>query len=212
MPKKSTMSCLNNYRPVTLTPIIMKCFERLITRHIKILLPPSLDHLHFAYCPNCSKDDDDIAITLYLDLTNLDRKDSCVQMMFIDFSLAFTTIIPQHLIEKLSLLGPNTSLYNRILNFLTGRPQDYTLNTCTALYKLIHTVGYCGSAEEIINNDQGLWMYWPKYKRHLSTTSNSQTPNSTMAKTKELSKDTRNKIVDLHQAGKTESAIVEVYL
>ncbi|KAK3530383.1 hypothetical protein QTP86_024419 [Hemibagrus guttatus] len=47
----------------------------------------------------------------------------------------------------------------------------------------------------------------PKYKRHLSTTSNSQTPNSTMAKTKELSKDTRNKIVDLHQAGKTESAI-----
>ncbi|KAI3368466.1 hypothetical protein L3Q82_025484, partial [Scortum barcoo] len=45
------------------------------------------------------------------------------------------------------------------------------------------------------------------YKRHLSTTSNSQTPNSTMAKTKELSKDTRNKIVDLHQAGKTESAI-----
>ncbi len=28
-----------------------------------------------------------------------------------------------------------------------------------------------------------------------------------MAKTKELSKDTRNKIVDQHQAGKTESAI-----
>ncbi|KAK3530439.1 hypothetical protein QTP86_024351, partial [Hemibagrus guttatus] len=46
-----------------------------------------------------------------------------------------------------------------------------------------------------------------KYKRHLSTTSNSQTPNSTKAKTKKLSKDTRNKIVDLHQAGKTESAI-----
>ncbi len=46
-----------------------------------------------------------------------------------------------------------------------------------------------------------------QYKRHLSTTSNSHTPNSTMAKTKELSKDTRNKIADLHQAGKTESAI-----
>ncbi len=47
----------------------------------------------------------------------------------------------------------------------------------------------------------------PLIKRHLSTTSNSHTPNSTMANTKELSKDTRNKIVDLHQAGKTESAI-----
>ncbi len=46
-----------------------------------------------------------------------------------------------------------------------------------------------------------------QYKGHLSTTSNSHTPNSTMAKTKEPLKDTRNKIVDLHQAGKTESAI-----
>ncbi len=51
-----------------------------------------------------------------------------------------------------------------------------------------------------------LWTRY-QYKRHLSTTSNSHTPNSTMAKTKELSKDTRNKIVDLHQAEKTESAI-----
>ncbi|KAK3543393.1 hypothetical protein QTP70_020416 [Hemibagrus guttatus] len=56
------------------------------------------------------------------------------------------------------------------------------------------------SSKEDYNLDQ-------EYKRHLSTTSNSQTPNSTMAKTKELSKDTRNKIVDVHQAGKTESAI-----
>ncbi len=53
---------------------------------------------------------------------------------------------------------------------------------------------------------ESVWTRY-QYKRHLSTTSNSHTPNSTMAKTKELSKDTRNKIVDLHQAGKTESAI-----
>ncbi|KAK3506942.1 hypothetical protein QTP70_031710, partial [Hemibagrus guttatus] len=46
------------------------------------------------------------------------------QMLFIDFSSAFNTIIPQHLIEKLSLLGLNTSLYNWIMDFLTGRPQS----------------------------------------------------------------------------------------
>ncbi|KAK3575190.1 hypothetical protein QTP86_020914 [Hemibagrus guttatus] len=46
-----------------------------------------------------------------------------------------------------------------------------------------------------------------KKKKEKDFTADSQTPNSTMAKTKELSKDTRNKIVDLHQAGKTESAI-----
>ncbi|KAI4889625.1 hypothetical protein NFI96_007414 [Prochilodus magdalenae] len=40
VPKKSTVSCLNNYRPIALTPIIMKCFERLVMRHIKRQLPP----------------------------------------------------------------------------------------------------------------------------------------------------------------------------
>ncbi|KAK3548406.1 hypothetical protein QTP70_012648 [Hemibagrus guttatus] len=64
-----------------------------------------------------------------------------------------------------------------------------------------------GDRKKAAPEDLNLLDQSSKYKRHLSTTSNSQTPNSTMAKTKELSKDTRNKIVDLHQAGKTESAI-----
>ncbi|KAK3529277.1 hypothetical protein QTP70_024825 [Hemibagrus guttatus] len=34
MQKTSTVSCLNDYHPITLTPIIMKCFERLFMRHI----------------------------------------------------------------------------------------------------------------------------------------------------------------------------------
>ncbi|KAI4878406.1 hypothetical protein NFI96_029705, partial [Prochilodus magdalenae] len=43
VPKKSSLSCLNDYRHVALTPIIMKCFKRLVMRHIKTLLPPSLE-------------------------------------------------------------------------------------------------------------------------------------------------------------------------
>ncbi|KAK3509708.1 hypothetical protein QTP70_008447 [Hemibagrus guttatus] len=35
-----SVSCLNDYRPVALTPIIMKCFERLVKRQIKDLPPP----------------------------------------------------------------------------------------------------------------------------------------------------------------------------
>ncbi len=45
-------------------------------------------------------------------------------MLFIDFSSAFNTIIPQQLINKLNLLGLNYSLCNWILDFLTGRPQS----------------------------------------------------------------------------------------
>ncbi|KAI4889068.1 hypothetical protein NFI96_002040 [Prochilodus magdalenae] len=43
VPKKSVVKCLNDYRPVALTPIVMKCFERLVLSHIKAIIPPDLD-------------------------------------------------------------------------------------------------------------------------------------------------------------------------
>ncbi|KAK3525963.1 hypothetical protein QTP70_011684 [Hemibagrus guttatus] len=69
MLKKSTVSCFNDYRPVSLTLIMMKCFKRLVMRHIKSQLPPSLDPLQFAYCPNHSTDDT-ITTTLHLAITH----------------------------------------------------------------------------------------------------------------------------------------------
>ncbi len=123
VPKKSPVSCLNDYHPIALTPIIMKCFERLVMQKIKTSLPNTLDPLQFAFRPNRSTDDA-ISTTLHLALTHLENKDSYVRMLFIDFSSAFNTIIPQQLINKLNLLGLNNSLCNWILDFLTGRPQS----------------------------------------------------------------------------------------
>ncbi len=99
---------------------MMKCFERLVMNKIKTSLPNTLQ---FAYRPNRSTDDA-ISSTLHLALTHLENKDSYVRMLFIDFSSAFNTIIPQQLINKLNLLGLNNSLCNWILDFLTGRPQS----------------------------------------------------------------------------------------
>ncbi len=53
-------------------------------------------------------------------------------MLFIDFSSAFNTIIPQQLINKLNLLGLNASLCNWILDFLTGRPQSVRVGRNTS--------------------------------------------------------------------------------
>ncbi|KAK3518582.1 hypothetical protein QTP70_004083 [Hemibagrus guttatus] len=136
--KKSPVSCLNDYRPVALTPIIMKCFERLVMRQIKHLLPPSLDPMQFAYHPNRSTDDA-ISTTLHLSLTHLENKDTYVRMLFINFSSAFNTIIPQHLTEKLSLLGIKTSLCNWILDFLTGRPQSIRIGNSTSSTTTLNT-------------------------------------------------------------------------
>ncbi|KAK1788810.1 hypothetical protein P4O66_002619 [Electrophorus voltai] len=123
VPKKPMVSCLIDYHPIALTSIIMKCFERLIMRHIKTQLPPFLDPLQFVYHSNRSTDEA-ISTTLHLALTHLDKKGTYVRMLFIDFSSIFNTIVPQHLIGKLSLLGLNTSIYNWMLDFLIGRPQS----------------------------------------------------------------------------------------
>ncbi|KAL0153248.1 hypothetical protein M9458_051423 [Cirrhinus mrigala] len=131
VPKKSPVSCLNDYRPIALNPIMMKCFERLVMHHIKSSLPNTLDPFQFAYRPNRSTDDA-ISSTLHLALTHLEQKDSYVRMLFIDFSSAFNTIIPQQLIHKLNLLGLNTSLCNWILDFLTGRPQSVRVGCNTS--------------------------------------------------------------------------------
>ncbi len=73
VPKKSSPSCFNDYRPVALTPILMKCFERLVMQHIKSVLPPSLDAFQFAYRSNRSTDDA-IATAVHPALTHLDKK------------------------------------------------------------------------------------------------------------------------------------------
>ncbi len=130
VPKKSSPSCFNDYRPVAFTPILMKCFERLVMHHIKSVLPPSLDPFQFAYRSN-RLTDDAIATALHPALTHLDKKDLYVRMLFIDFSSTFNTIIPQQLIHKLVQLGLNTLLCNWLSDFLTGRPQAVRVSSNT---------------------------------------------------------------------------------
>ncbi|KAK1784517.1 hypothetical protein P4O66_023112 [Electrophorus voltai] len=137
VPKKPMVSCLNDYHSVAFTFIIMKCFKKHVMRRIKIQLPPSLDPLQFTYRSNHSTDDA-FSTTLHLVLTHMAKKGTHVRMLFIDFSSAFNTIVPQHLIGKLSLLDLNTSLCNWILDILTGRPQSVLIGSSTS--NILHCI------------------------------------------------------------------------
>ena len=99
IPKKTRVTGLNDYRPVALTPIAMKCMEKLVLTHINDSIPDSLDPLQFAYRPNRSVDDA-ISLALHTTLEHLDKGNSYVRMLFIDYSSAFNTIIPAKLVLK----------------------------------------------------------------------------------------------------------------
>ncbi len=123
VPKNSKPSCLNDYRRVALTSIVMKVFERLLKNHISSSIPIILDPLQFAYRPNRSTDDA-ISQVLHFSLTHIDSKNgNYVRLLFIDYSSAFNTIVPIKLAVKLTDLGLNSSLCDWIQDFLTGRPQ-----------------------------------------------------------------------------------------
>ncbi len=54
---------------------------------------------------------------------NLDKRNTYVRMLFVDYSSAFNTIVPSKLVVKLLALGLNNSLCSWIPDFLTGRRQ-----------------------------------------------------------------------------------------
>ncbi|TWW76323.1 putative RNA-directed DNA polymerase from transposon BS [Takifugu flavidus] len=119
--------CLNDYRPVALTPINTKCLEQLVLAQLKSCLPPTLDPHQYAYRKNRSTEDA-VSTALHSVLSHLDNKDTYARMLFIDFSSAFNTVIPSKLITKLRDLGTSTSICNWLLDFLTNRPQHVRLD------------------------------------------------------------------------------------
>ncbi|KAK1803894.1 hypothetical protein P4O66_003838 [Electrophorus voltai] len=132
VPKKPQPSGLNDYRPVALTSVVMKCFEKLVRDFITSSLPASMDPLQFAYRHNRSKDDA-IAHLLHTTLTHLaEGRGNYVKMLFVDYSSAFNTIIPSLLTTKLEDVGLHTSLCDWISNFLTDRPQSVQVGNCVS--------------------------------------------------------------------------------
>ncbi len=129
--KENKITCLNDWRPVALTPIFSKCFEKLVRDYICSVLPASLDPLQFAHRSNRSTDDA-IAFTLHTALSHLENKNTYVRMLFVDYSSAFNTIVPATLVAKLQTLGLNRSLCSWILDFLTGRSQVVRMATTSS--------------------------------------------------------------------------------
>jgi hypothetical protein len=135
VPKTNSISCLNDYRPVALTSVIMKVFERLICKHLSSI---SLDPHQFAYRANRSVDDA-VSLCLHSILQHLEFKSTYVRVLFVDFSSAFNTIVPVKLINILQELGVRTSLCKWIFNFLCNRKQVVKMGDCVSQSKFLNT-------------------------------------------------------------------------
>ena len=102
---------------VALTPIIAKCFEKVVSKHLKFDVADPLDPFQFAY--KASRGVEDASLTLLNLITqHLETAKSYVRILFVDFSSAFNTIEPYVLLKRLIDLHVNSNLVLWIRDFL----------------------------------------------------------------------------------------------
>ena len=94
---------------------------------IKDSISTTVDPHQYAYRKNRSTEDA-ISSVVHTALTHIEKKDSYVRLLFVDFTSAFNTIRPQTLTQKLISLGLSSTLCNWVLDFLTDRPQSVRIH------------------------------------------------------------------------------------
>ena len=127
VPKKSPPKCNNDFRPVALTSIFMKCFEKIVKKIIIDQVKDHTDPLQFAYTTNRCVEDATLSLIDYV-LKHVDKPNSAdykhfVKILFVDFSSAFNTIQPHLMMQKLQNMNLNSQIILWVNNFLTNRPQ-----------------------------------------------------------------------------------------
>ena len=123
VPKNNKPKSMNDYRPVALTSLVMKVFERIVLQNLLLQTNPYLDQNQFAYKPNRSTSDATLSL-LHSCYEHLEKPNSFVRILFIDFSSAFNTIQPHLMARKLLGYGVEHRLVLWLINFLIDRTQS----------------------------------------------------------------------------------------
>ena len=75
----------------------------LVMAHFNTITPETLDQLQFAYRPNRPTDDTN-SIALYTAISHMDKRNTYMRMLVIEYSSAFNTIVLSKVITKLRTL------------------------------------------------------------------------------------------------------------
>ncbi len=130
VPKNSSPKQLNDFRPVALTSLCMKVFEKVVKNIITSHMEGGIDPLQFAYQAGKGVDDAKLFILNCL-YRHLEKPQAHARLLFADFSSAFN-LMQLHLL--LSRLISDFNLPHQVVlwlsDFLTDRKQRVLVNGC----------------------------------------------------------------------------------
>ena len=124
IPKKANTVSNDDFRPIALTSILMKCFEQIMKKGLLSFL--KLDECQFAYKQKRSTKDACISLD-YFFRSPLKTPSAYARILFVDFSSAFNTIVPDILLQKLCDSNVPTYIISFISAFLKNRKQYVTV-------------------------------------------------------------------------------------
>ena len=130
VPKCNNPSNLNEFRPISLLPILTKLLEKIVVK--KWLLPQICDKLdmnQFAYIPGHGKGTSCALTYIYLHILRyLDSSSGAARVVTIDLSKAFDKLLHSTIIDVCLKFRLSRELVMWIVDYLSGRQQRVCFN------------------------------------------------------------------------------------
>ena len=118
----------SNYRPISLTSLVVKVMEKIIHSHIMAALESHnlISSFQFGFC--CKRSTVDLLLRTIHDMALSLENRSSVHCLLLDFSKAFDSVPHERLLLKLDAIGIRGHLLQWIRCFLTSRLQWVVIN------------------------------------------------------------------------------------
>ena len=134
--KKGLKNDIENYRPISLTSLVMKTFERIIKGEIILKTYHLLDERQHGFLSQKSCTTNMLSFTDNVVMSLNDCDTMSEDVIYFDFSKAFDSVNHDLILQKLQEYDfINGRLLKFIRNYLCGRIQCVTLENCSSTTK-----------------------------------------------------------------------------
>ena len=124
--KKSYKGSRDNYRPVSILPVISKIFEKLLCRQITLFIDPLLSKFQCGFRKGCGAQD--CLLAMLENWKNEVDKGKVFGALLTDLSKAFDCLSHELIIAKLNAYGFSLSALKLVHNYLSKRQERTKIN------------------------------------------------------------------------------------
>ena len=134
--KKGSKDNIENYRPISLTSLVMKIFERVLKKEILNRTTHLLDERQHGFLSQRSCTTNMVGFLDSVALSVNDLKTVSTDVVYFDFSKAFDSVNHDLILSKLkNMYGIDGRLLKFIQKYLQGREQSVVLENCVSTSK-----------------------------------------------------------------------------